>query len=122
MYLDLHCRGTRGVTGGLRHCPSSRKVEGSMPDGVIEIFHQHNPSGRYMVLGSTQPLNKYEYQEYFPEGEGGWFVRLTNLPPSCTNCLEIWELQLPGTLRACSDPPRDCITFFTCILGCRIFL
>ena len=26
------------------------------PDGVIGIFHSHNPSDRTMVLGSTQPL------------------------------------------------------------------
>jgi hypothetical protein len=26
---------------------------------------------------------------------------LTTLPPSCADCLEIWEPQPPGTLRAC---------------------
>ena len=31
---------------------------------VINKYHI-NPSGRTMVLGSTQPLNKNEYQEYF---------------------------------------------------------
>jgi hypothetical protein len=30
------------------------KVAGSICDGVIEIFNLHNPSGRTMVLGSTQ--------------------------------------------------------------------
>jgi hypothetical protein len=39
--------------------------------------------------------------EIFPCGKGGWCVRLTNLPPSCAECLEIWEPQSPGTLRAC---------------------
>ena len=33
-----------------------RKVAGSIPDGVIGIFHWHNPSGRTKALGSTQPL------------------------------------------------------------------
>jgi len=33
-----------------------RKVAGSIPDGVIGIFHLHNPSGRTMVMGSNQPL------------------------------------------------------------------
>jgi hypothetical protein len=28
----------------------------SIPDGVIGIFHWHNPFGRTMALGSTQPL------------------------------------------------------------------
>ena len=36
----------------------SRKGAGSIPDGVIGIFHFHNPSGRTMVLGSTQPLTE----------------------------------------------------------------
>jgi len=40
----------------LRHCATSRKVEGSIPDGAIGIFHWHNPSDRTMALGLTQPL------------------------------------------------------------------
>ena len=40
------------------HCATSRKVAGSIPDGVIGIFHWHNPSGRTMALGSTQPLTE----------------------------------------------------------------
>jgi hypothetical protein len=35
---------------------TNRKVAGSFPDGVSEIFHLHNPSGRTMVLGFTQTL------------------------------------------------------------------
>ena len=42
------------------------KPAGSIPNGVIGIFQWHNPSGRTMVLGSTQPLNRNEYQVYFP--------------------------------------------------------
>ena len=34
---------------------TNRQVMGLIPDGVIEIFQWHNPSGRNMVLGSTQP-------------------------------------------------------------------
>ena len=37
----------------------------------------------------------------FPGGKGGRCVGLTTLPPSCADCLEIWEPQPPGTLRAC---------------------
>jgi hypothetical protein len=40
----------------LRHCVTSLKIAGSVLNGVIEIFHSHNPSGRIMALGSTQPL------------------------------------------------------------------
>ena len=31
---------------------------GSIPDGVIGMFHSHNPSGRNMALGSTQILKE----------------------------------------------------------------
>jgi hypothetical protein len=41
------------MTQWLRHCATNRKVAGSIPDGVIGIFHWHNPSGRTMALGST---------------------------------------------------------------------
>ena len=34
-------------------------------------------------------------------GKGGRGLGLT-LPPTCTDCLEIWKPQLPGTLRACT--------------------
>ena len=37
----------------------------------------------------------------FPGGKWGRCVGLTTLPPSCADCLEIWEPQPPGTLRVC---------------------
>ena len=37
---------------------TSRKVAGSIPDGVIGIFHGHNPSGRTITLGLNQPLTE----------------------------------------------------------------
>jgi hypothetical protein len=81
----------------LRHCATSRKVAGSIPDGVIGIFHWHKPSCHTMALGLTQPLTEMS-KRIFPGGKGGRCARLTNLPPSCADCLEIWEPQLPGTL------------------------
>ena len=36
--LVLHCWGTRWRSW-LRHCATSRKVAGSIPDGVTGIFH-----------------------------------------------------------------------------------
>ena len=44
--------------GWLRHCATSQKVTGSIPDGVIGIFHWCNPSGHTMALGLTQPLTE----------------------------------------------------------------
>ena len=84
----------------LRHCATSRKVAVSIPDSVIGIFHRQNPSGRTMALGLTQPLTEISTRN-ISWGKGGRCVELTILPPSCADCLEIWEPQPPGTLRAC---------------------
>jgi hypothetical protein len=88
------------VAQRLRRCVTNRKVAGSIPDGVIGIFHWHNPSGRTMVLGSTQPLTEMSTRN-ISWGKGGRCVGLTTLPPSCADCLKIWEPQSPGTVRAC---------------------
>ena len=41
-----------------RHCATSQKVAVSVLDAAIGIFHWHNPSGRTMALGLTQPLTE----------------------------------------------------------------
>jgi hypothetical protein len=70
-------------------------------DGVIEIFHWHNPFGRTLAIGSTQPLTEKSATNISWGGKAGRCVGLTTLPPSCADCLEIWEPLSPGTLRAC---------------------
>ena len=40
----------------LRHCATNQKAAGLIHDGVIVIFHWHNPSSCTMALGFTQPL------------------------------------------------------------------
>jgi len=42
----------------LRHCTTSRKVAGSIPDGVIGSFYLHNRSGRTVALWLTQPVTE----------------------------------------------------------------
>ena len=42
----------------LRHCATSRKVAGSIPDGVDGIFHCYNPPGHIVALGLGQPLTE----------------------------------------------------------------
>ena len=51
--------------------------------------------------GVDSASNRNEYQVYFLGGKGSWCVGLKTLPPSCADCLVIWEPQPPGTLRAC---------------------
>jgi hypothetical protein len=78
---------SNGACGHLvEACATSWKVTGLIPDGVIGIFH----SGRTMALGLTQPVTEI-VPGIFPGGKGGRCVRLTNLTPSCANCLEMWE-------------------------------
>ena len=52
-----------------------------------------------LAPGVDSASNRNEYQEYFLGAKGGRCVRLTNLPPSCAVCLEIWEPQPPGNFR-----------------------
>ena len=42
----------------VREGATRRKVAGSIPGSVTEIFHWHNPSGRTMALRYTQPLTE----------------------------------------------------------------
>jgi hypothetical protein len=50
-----------------------------------------------MALRLTQPLTEMS-RGIFPDSRSGRYVGLTTLPPSCANCLEIWEPQTLGTI------------------------
>ena len=91
-------RGTRSRSS-LGHCATSRKVAGSIPDRVNGPLHWHETSSRYGPEVDSAS-NRNEYQEYFLRGKSGRCIRRTTLLPPCTDCLEIWEPQPPGSLRA----------------------
>ena len=76
--------------------------------GWIEFFIDFRP---HYDPGVYLAFNRNVYQEYFLGGKEGRCIWLTTLPPSYADCLEIWEPQLPGTLRACPGPEWDCFTF-----------
>ena len=80
----------------LRHCASSWKFACSIPASVIGIIHS---SGRTRALGYTQPITKMSIRDIQGRKVGRW-VRLTTLSLSCADCLEIWDPQPPGNLRA----------------------
>jgi hypothetical protein len=85
------------VTQWLRQCATHWKVAGSIPDGV-RSFHRHNPSGRTMALGSTQPLT---VPGIIPGGKGSRCVELTTLPSSCADVS--WNLlETSGLVKACN--------------------
>ena len=60
-----------------------------------------SPSGRSMKLGSIRPLTEMSTKNIYcwRVGKCGRCLGLTTLPPSCVDCVEIWEPQPPGTLR-----------------------
>jgi hypothetical protein len=47
----------------LRHYATSREVSSSISDEVIGFLNLTNPSSCTMALGSTQTLDRNEYQE-----------------------------------------------------------
>jgi hypothetical protein len=65
----------------------------------------------------AQCLNQLRHQQRAPNrnrvpvifyrGKGGQCVGLTTLPPSCADCIEIWELYPSGTLRACNKRVQE---------------
>ena len=81
----------------LRHCATSRKVAGSIPDVVIAILCWRYPSGRTMTLASTQSLTEMSNRIISWSGR---CLGLTTLPPSCAECLEIRDSQPIGTVWA----------------------
>ena len=86
---------------------------------ILSISSTHLPVGRWrfrfpmaslemftviiltvaICLWGRPASNTKESQEYFLRGKGGRFLGLTTLPPSCEDCLEIWEPQIPGSVR-----------------------
>jgi hypothetical protein len=65
------------------------------------IFFIDNSSGRTMALCRLSLWQEW-VPGIFPGGKGGRCVGLTTLPPSCADCLKIWEPQTPGTLEVCN--------------------
>jgi hypothetical protein len=100
LFIPYNKLGTRWRSW-LKHCSTSRKVTGSIPDGVTGIFPLHNPSG-HTVFDSwvDSDSNRNEHQEYFLGGKGGWCVGLTTYAASTA-----WN---------CQGLNRDCFIFLSC--------
>ena len=81
------------VAQWLRCCATNRKVAGSIPGGVIEIFHWHK----------IHPIALWPWGISW--GKGGRCVRLTTLPPSCTVVMNSGNfnfLEPSGPLQSCN--------------------
>jgi len=97
------------------HCTTSRKVAGSIPNGLLEFLID-------IILPATLwscsrlSLLKNWVTWIFPLGKCGQCVGLTKLPPSYGQCHEIWEPQPLGTSRACPGINRDCFAIYNTVL------
>jgi hypothetical protein len=93
----------------LRHCATSRKVAGSIPDGVIAIFHWFWHTDRSVALGSTQCLTEMNNRDI------SWWVKAAGVygwqpyPFHGPIVLKSWEIQPPGALRV--SPGLLCDSF-----------
>ena len=118
-----YCAWGTAVAQWLSCCARNRKVAGSIPDGVIGIFHWHNPPDRTMFLGSTQPLTEMSTRR-ISWGKCGRCVRLTTLPPLCAVDMKSENLNFlepSGPLQACNGtdlPLTLCISYATFVSLC----
>jgi hypothetical protein len=68
----------------------------------IRTKHISSLCGKEAEFLDVKPGDIYSKQWTLVRGgKDGRCVELTTLPPSCADCLEILEPQLPGTPRAC---------------------
>jgi hypothetical protein len=76
-----------------RSCATVRKLTGSIPNLIL-------PAAIWPYVQLS--LNRNGYHGYFIEGKGSQCVGLTNLSPSCADCLEILGASTSWNPRALS--------------------
>jgi len=98
-------RGDTWWRSWLMHWATSRKVAGSIPDVVTGILLRHNPSGRTLALGLTQPLTQKKNQEYFlgvkAAGAYGWQPYHLHVP-NVLRSVSLDLLEPSGPVQACN--------------------
>ena len=105
----------------LRHCATSRKVVGSIPDGFNGIFHWGMLSGRTMALVSTRLIAETSIRNT-SWGEAGVCIGrrcvvLTALSFSCGGCVEILTTPTFCVPKGLSRPVWDSVTFIPRVLN-----
>jgi hypothetical protein len=75
-----------------RHYATSRKVAGSIPDGVGGIFHCPNLSSRNVALGTSQPLTEMRSRNV------SWGVKATGAYGRQPNRLHVPIVMKSGSL------------------------
>jgi hypothetical protein len=105
----------------LRHWATSRKIVGSIPHGVIGIFHVNNPAGRSIALESTQSLTEVSTRAIFSTGiavlylyrrMGGWMISGKGFGRKCV-CVTYWTynpVKFPEGVRKVRQPTFELAT------------
>ena len=89
----------------LRCSATNRKVAGSIPDGVIGIFHWHKILPIALWPWGQLSLWQKRVPEVFPGGKCGRCIRLITLPLSCAIVMKsenLYFLEPSGPLQACN--------------------
>ena len=93
------------VAQRLRCCATNLKVAGSIPAGVIGIFHWHKIPPIALWPWGRLSLKQKWVPGAFPGGKGGRCVRLTTLPPSCAVVMKSGNLNFlepSGPFQVCN--------------------
>ena len=114
---------------------SLRKVAGSIPAGVIGIFHGHKILPIALWPWGRLSLEQKWVPGAFPGGKGGRCVRLTTLPPSCAVVMKSGNLNFlepSGPLQACNGTAlpffsliiqlRKCERLVSCLLSSKVVM
>jgi len=103
VFVGLQWR--NAVAQWLRCCATNQKVAGSIPAGVIGIFHLHKILPIALWSRGRLSLEQKWVPGTFSGGKGGQCVRLTTLPLSCTVVMKsgsLISLEPSGLLQACN--------------------
>ena len=103
----------------LRCCATNRKVAGSIPAGVIGIFHWHK-----ILSIALWSWGRLSLPGLFPGRKGGRCVKLT-LPTSCavvTKSGNLNFLEPSGPLQACNGTALPLVILFSLVYSCTNFL
>jgi len=109
-WINCHHVGARGGAVGLGTALQAGRSRVRFPMVSLEFFIDIILPAALWSWGTLSLQQKWVLG-IFPGGKGGRCAKLTTLPPTCAECLEIWEPQPPGTLRACPGLEWDCFTF-----------
>jgi hypothetical protein len=82
----------------LRYKPEGRGFDSRLCNCNFFFFLSFRP---HNGPGVDSASNRNKYQKHFLGGKGDRCLGLTTLQLSSADCLEMWEPQPPGTLRAC---------------------